>query len=441
MALIAIGLQDHRTENENGFIIADRKVGILGILSSIAAGSRDGGGMIFWIGAGFSAAYGFLYMFIGFFIACILISIISPRARKIAKNKGYITISQVVREEIGPRTEKATALVISVFSILLTAAQFYVLGQLIHLILGFDVLNSIIITALVVCCYVCLGGYKSIIKTDILQFFIMLSMMLLLFFVNFQKDVLMNFSSFYSDVSIEDFLSGTVYMIFLTLALADVWQRIFSAKDDKSAKKGVILASISLLSITIPLVLIGISAIGVIDHKTPANEVFNAILNSNSYPSFFISFFTVYIVSMIMSTIDTNTYIFSSSLLENFLNINIKHHKKKYILMSRIIMTGMLLFSAILAMQIENMMKYILNTYALITIIGPLFFICVSGIIKNKNKKLDKYIMWSIILSFTIGCYMFAQGYFGSFTLRIIPAIIFLSLSFVYYIATKITSR
>ena len=435
LALLYIGFSDHETEDSDGFIIADRKVGIIGTLSSASASVRDGGGLTLWIGMGFAAAYGLYHLIIGLIISFILLSFLAPKARRIAKEKNYLTIGQMVKDVVGEKTEKTASFIVLVGAILSVAVQFFVLGKIMSLLLGIDAFNSILIAAVVVAFYVSSGGYKSIVKTDILQFFIMLSLWVFIFFLPIEKEHVLNFSSIASGIDTSDYWAGLLYVLALVFSFPDIWQRMFSAKDDKTAKNGVRLIGFALLLMTMPLTYIGMSAVGVIPAGTEANDVVMTILQSDAYPRLMLSFLTIVGVSITMSTLDTYAYVFSSTLLENFLKISVTHNKKRYISMSKIVMIAMLAVSAVLALSIGNVVNYMFGALCLLMVLSPLFFVVAADLLKQKSKQLDLYFSVAIISAFVIGVYLFVQGYLSNFTMMLIPPVlstIFLTCSYIY---------
>jgi len=236
ISLIYIGIKDHNSEDKEGFIIADRKVGIIGTLSSLSASLRTGGGMMVLIGGGFILKHGFYNLGLGSMLSAFVLGVIAPRVRKIAKEKGYITINQMVRDSVGICTEKVSSTIVLIFTLLGVAAQLYVLGKIVNTLLNIDSVSSILISVSLVGFYVCLGGYKSIIKTDILQFIIMLSCWLILFYIPVRTDVVFDISRVYTSQPLLEFISGIMYGAFLMFAYGDFWQRIFSSKDDRTAR-------------------------------------------------------------------------------------------------------------------------------------------------------------------------------------------------------------
>jgi SSS family solute:Na+ symporter len=437
-ALIYIGFKDHKTEDANGFIIADRKVGIIGTFSSITASLRCGGVVMIWIGLGYALGYAPYMLVAGGIIAMFLFSLIAPRVRQLAEKKNYITISQMIKDTIGIKTEKLSSILIIMYGMALITAEFWLIGKLLEMLLGINPVYTILTSIIVVGFYVSAGGYKSIVRTDIFQFFIMLGLFVVALFMPIDKSHLLDFSSFYKSLPWSENISAMLWYGVILFSFADFWQRIFSAKDDKTAKRGLSLTGIAILSITIPLLLIGLSARSIVPADTDPNEVLFLILESTVYAPFIISFLTVSLFSMIMSTLDTNAYMISSTVLENILRVDIKSKKKKYIYLSKIVMISMLIFTAIASFFIEDIVYYLFGASSVMMILSPLFIATGTGWLKHKSNKLDLYITISMVLSFIISLYYFLSGQMETFAMMMIPATICTIFLFMSYSLSKI---
>lgn len=114
-AMVAIGIWLGRREDEQGFIIGNRNVGILPTAASLAASFRDGGGIAFWIAAGFTASYGGLWLLAGVMTSLLILGFIGPALRHQAAQSGHITIQERVRDMVGPYSARLTSTLSLIF--------------------------------------------------------------------------------------------------------------------------------------------------------------------------------------------------------------------------------------------------------------------------------------------------------------------------------------
>lgn len=329
----------------------------------------------------------------------------------------------MVKDFIGVKTEKVSALVIIVSVFLLIALQFFVLGNFIHTLFNFSKVASVLISCGVVASYLLLGGYKTIVKTDILQFFIMLLVIPLLFFTPLKAENALNFASIYQGQTFLNFFLMALFGFILSIAMGDFWQRIFSASSEKTAKNGILACILSYLIMTIPMTLLGISAQGVLTSETISDNALFTILNNPYYPKFMASFLSLILISTVMSTIDTFTYLVSSTIIKDFSQKNL--NKTQYVKKSRVILFLLLILSAIISFYIESVIAYLFAITGMFTILAPLFFLVGSGLIKTTSKKLDLMFSSSLLISLLAGVYFMINGFlFTSMTASLIlPAI------------------
>ncbi len=423
LLLLGIALFDNKSETEEGFIIGDRKVGVMGFLASTAASVRDGGGLLSTVAVGFLMGYGFYNFYFGVCLGLLLLLFFAPKARNVAKAKGYVTIPEMVRDFVGPKTEKTSAIVMIVCVFLIIALQFFVLGTFLQTVFGLSDVLSIFIVCSVVAAQLLLGGYKTIVKTDILQFFIMLLPIALLFFTPIKMENITNFASLYQGQSTSHFLLMLLFGIILIFCAGDFWQRIFSAKSEAVAKKGILTSIASYLIITIPMTLLGISAIGIIPADSNSNNALFNIISNPAYPAFIVGFLSLILVSATMSTIDTFSYVVSSTVIKDFSKK--KLNKKEYVKKSRYILLLLLILSAVLSFFIEDVLTYVFAINGMCTILAPLFFMVGCGFIKKTGALLDWMFSCALLITLILGVYWMINGFLftSTTTSLILPAI------------------
>ncbi|MCT4552187.1 MAG: hypothetical protein N4A44_00810 [Alphaproteobacteria bacterium] len=325
MLWIAYSTKKHETEDD--FVIGSRKVGIIPTVASIASGLRDGAGIVVWVGLGFLLGYaGILWLILGLTIGTILLGLYGPRMRDLAAKNSCITIGQMVRHFIGSRTAKYISFIIILFSTLVIAMQLFVAGNLISKIADIAPVFGILFSALVVAMYLMSGGYKAVIKTDTLQFFIILSLIFIPLFIQPKLVDMKDLSTVFAmgtENNIAILIIGVMYM----LAGADIWQRIFSAKDGKTIVKSISMFPIFLFIMTLSLMWLGMGARNFVT-TTNSDDVLFLLFKSPEIPVAVLAYIAIVIISITMSTLDTYTYLLSSTYLEDFTKYDVKKHKK-----------------------------------------------------------------------------------------------------------------
>jgi Na+/proline symporter len=372
--LILTGLWFGRKEAGQDFIIADRKVGIIPTSASLAASFRDGGGIVLWISAGFAASYANLWLLVGVLISTLILAWIGPKLRVEAKETGIITIQERVSTFIGPITAKTAAVISLIFGLLVIAVQYYVTGTIFSQILDVPDYVGIAVVFAIITLYLLTGGYKSVIVTDTIQFFVMFSLILIPFFLFIPTDKMMNIGSFMDGGmnSFALFLFGIYYL----LVVPECWQRIFSAKDDKTVRVGLPLTFLILLIMTLSLIWLGMGA----KHIFPdiaQDTAFSLIFQDTpAISSWLLGYILVVFLSITMSTQSAACYSFVSTLAKIFFKDKTKDDRA-YIAFSRIAMAGCLLASAIIALSIDKAVQFLFDAVGFVTCLAPAYILSV----------------------------------------------------------------
>lgn len=168
---------------------------------------------------------------------------------KVAKYKA-ITLPDLVEKMFGPKAGKLSA-VFNFFNVL-PIAYVISIGLIIQAFFGITLLQSMIIGVMIVVLYTIYGGFRAIVFSDIIQFFVMcLGVFLVLFFsvklfggIEFLKA---NLPSSHFTLTGGQGIASTLVWGFIalsTLVDPNFYQRIFAAKNPKVAKRGIIFATI-----------------------------------------------------------------------------------------------------------------------------------------------------------------------------------------------------
>jgi SSS family solute:Na+ symporter len=210
---------------------------------ALAAISYEGGLAGFYIGLSFVV----YFLLFGFLFA--------PKIQKLGAKHNIFTMPQAFGLRYGSRVRILTALVSMIAFGLFMAVQFLAIGGLVSLFGNINLTIATLLGGLVVVTYVSVGGLRADIRTDIIQFFVMLLLVLvfipLLIVHSGGFDVLGTLPS--------NFWSGTAFLPLPLLIAAiillgptiftslDVWQRALAARSAQTARRGMNLAGLTLL--------------------------------------------------------------------------------------------------------------------------------------------------------------------------------------------------
>jgi SSS family solute:Na+ symporter len=253
--LVLTGIYFNRKQKtQKDFWLAGKSAGFLQIGFSAAASWLTAGALLavigFYILLGMGSIWGFVAPNI------IALFIIAFLVKKI-KSLPAITQPELLELRYGNYLRLPIALIITVVMILFAVADIKGFAMVLQIFYGVSPLYSALIVGLAVAVYVTLGGLSAVIATDVVQF-ICLSL-----FILAMTFVVLSGASTSADMSWGQILSsapegwwnpasiGLPMILIFVLAIIpgwiteqDPWQRVWAAKDNKSARNGMFLGSL-----------------------------------------------------------------------------------------------------------------------------------------------------------------------------------------------------
>ena len=222
----------------------------------------------------------------------------------------------------------------SLILILISSPAPYILifSTILSHIYGFKMETASLIGIIMSMSYVSLGGFKSIINTDKFQFILMyLGFSLVLFFLvkNYGgisfiiNNVSNNHLKLTGDFSIGYIFSWS-FIAMITFIDPNIFQRVYSSKNEKIIKKGFLISILFWFIFDFLKISIGLYSFAIfkseLNISNPYLEIADKIL-----PNFYKEIFYIAILSVVMSTIDSFTFVSAETIKKNFLkNINYK---------------------------------------------------------------------------------------------------------------------
>jgi len=230
-------------------------------------------------------------------ITLVLFIILTPKIRSL----GHTSLSQFFNIHYGPAIASFVTALISIYMTLLAASQLSAWGLVAPL---FDISpqNAIVTGTLCVVFYSAWGGFRSVIRTDRLQFILLSVAVLLLllgaFLYSPGKTLSMGDFDFSNNLPLH--LSSTLCFTLAWTISPIIWQRISASRSTRSARLGL---SLSMILFSLLIAMLALAAI-----------FWRPVLSSTQSPLFTIRQLTpvwmnltiaIGIAAAIMSTADT----------------------------------------------------------------------------------------------------------------------------------------
>jgi len=290
------------------FALAGRQASPLGVGSGLY--TLVGGGEIATLVAlggmfGFSA----ILLFAGYAAGFVLLGCFVSVMRANAEPANLISLPDYLENKYG-RFVGDFALVISLAAfVALLVLQFVVGGSLLASLTGLDFWLVGMVISLVVAIYLSLHGFQAVLRTDILQgvALVALGLTAILFLAGHKQGVdgTAEFAAMPKLLAFSLFFTG----FFVALSSSDVWQRVFSADSDRSARLGLFGGGAALLLLGTIFTSLGIianaSGLDVADPGTALLQLFRDSQAGNAI-------IAALLVMAVLSTADTETYLISS---------------------------------------------------------------------------------------------------------------------------------
>lgn len=308
-------IKQKRPDSES-FLVSNRNLGVFDVAFSSAAGVFTAAGVLFAFGI--TIAFGFpgWGIMISFFLAPLVLGLFAPYFYQIAREKKLHTLSDLIRERFGIYSEKIYAIITVLFMFGWMIAAFNINIALLQRFLSINSFIASIISFSIVIIYLNVGGFRSIIKTDKLQFLVMvLFSLVLVFFVK-------NPVPISETIHISKWFSGAFWIfapVFFwgNIANTAAWQPIIAAKDKKTARNGAFLAVILGFLFYGPIIWLSSTFARDLPGVGPNVALFEGI--GTLFPSFLTPLLFIALYAAMMSTLDTSLFYTASNTVKNLI--------------------------------------------------------------------------------------------------------------------------
>ncbi len=271
-AMIAVGyyaFRKGRTSSSDGFFVAARKGGTLLMVGSLSATFMGSSVVVGMAGRGYNMGLpGAWWLLVGAIGLAILGLFLARRVRRF----GLYTLPGLVEKQYGRAAALAASCVIVVAWISIVAAQIIAAGKILNVLLpSWDLSLLMGLSAAVFVLYTVLGGQYSIIRTDFIQFGILILGILVCLGLVINdaggvSGLTASLPSDYFKFPVNAGFGWYDWTLFLILTGAtyvvgpDIYSRLFCARDEKVARSSAVIAALMAVPIAFVVILIGMGA-------------------------------------------------------------------------------------------------------------------------------------------------------------------------------------
>lgn len=402
-ALIIVGIIGiKKAKSEKDFVLAGSRLGYYSHVGCLAAviigGAATMGSTTLGYDYGVSGLW-FVSM-MGFGIAALGLFVVN-------KIGGYevFTISQLLGKRFGEGTQLISAIVTAIYTLMVVVTQVIGMGNVIHVLLGWALIPSMIIGGGIVLFYTILGGMWSITLTDIIQFIVMTIGVFFIMFpfsVNSVGGLTVLFSSVpEAHLSLTNIGWDRIFQYFLLyffglMVSQDIWQRVFTARSQKVAKSSAISAGVYSVLYGLVLSIVGMCALVLLPNLGETQSAFTS-LALEILPPGLLGLVLASVCSALMSNASGAIFASATLITNDIIKVYVKKDMtdRDIINTSRMVILGLGVLAIIFSVWIQNILVALDMAYAILS--GAIFVPLIVGLYWKRVT--SKAAFYSIIAS------------------------------------------
>ncbi|WP_294438417.1 sodium:solute symporter [uncultured Slackia sp.] len=281
IVIIAVGFLGAKfAKTKEDYLVAGRRLSFPLFFGCMAAMALGGGSTVGSAELGYNFGFGGIWLNLSIGIGLILAGFLVTS--KLSKLRA-LSVNEVVEKSYGPLARIFSSVLTLIYTLALSVTQVLAIGTVIHGVLGVDPTLSMVAGGGIVIVYTFVGGMWSVTMTDIVQFVVktigvvILAPIFCIAAAGGWDALVSAVPQGYMDPTNMGFDRSFAYVVLYVPGLIigqDIWQRIFTAKSEKVAKSGTILAGIYSILYAFATVIIGMSVFALLPNLSNTGDAF-----------------------------------------------------------------------------------------------------------------------------------------------------------------------
>jgi len=409
-ALAGIGLYfSRRQRSVTDFWLAGRELGPITIGFSAASAWITASALLLATGLFLLIGVGSIWVWVFPNIAgLIIIAAISGRI----KNIPALTQPELMEIRYDPIVRAPVAVAVTIMMILFSVTDFIGFKLVLGTFFGIEPFFAVAIMAASVAFYVSVGGFRAVVWTDLLQYILLAGLAVYVAALSLGLTAQKGVSLMAASTSLGSdwwnlfIMGGLMGALVFQLALLpgwvaeqDPWQKIWAARDERSAKRGLLLGAglLALVYFCCLVTAIGLSVL----YPRPAGEadaemLYLKIISDNVSPTL-LALLTIGFAAASMSCTDTFATSGASCISRDLIQRHLRPTAtmKEMLLVNRILVIIMVAISAFIALNVNSIMDAVI----IATVIGTTsyFFPIIGGLYWKRATK------WGALAALVVG--------------------------------------
>ena len=433
VVILFVGFWSSRKEEKEEYLIAGRKLKSFEATTTIFSSRIGAAILLTYTALVYLYGLGAYWYFIGSVFGLFVFYFFGKKVKQLGDQEKFYTLSDFFFYLKGRTAGYLSAIVVIIIMFGWVVLNFTAGAKLVQEYTPISYNWSVIIIAVIILFYLIAGGFKAVVKTDIIQtlgIFLLFILMIYLLVTSETKPKIA-FGELFS-IPTKEIINFFLAGFFIPMASPELWQRVYAIENQKHFKRSLLLSSVFYFIIGFILLMIGM--VIRVDMPNISADTSLIVGFSKLLPIGLSGLSVVIIYSAVSSSADTYMFTTASSITQDFLEKSgiVKHDNLNKIL--RIILTILMIFGVIMALWLRDIVD---TTFFFVSLTMSLGFLIVILWI---YPKLNKYSVNLSILFCLIGVILPAL-FIGISTSLVIYAIVLciagLVIGLIYYLIRK----
>jgi SSS family solute:Na+ symporter/sodium/proline symporter len=342
--VILIGVGAYRSryvKNQEDFVVAGRRLSAKVLVGTLLATWIGSGSIIASAGLSYNQGFPALWFDAGVWVALVILYFVAGRARRFAQ----FTVPDMLEARYNKYARVLGTVVTIIAYTAIVSYQFRAGGLVLNLVAGIPVDTGIIITALFVIGYTVLAGMISVAYTDVVNGVIMVIGLVLA--LPFLVDAADGWDSIVArlpethfqmlgQLSFVEAIALALPTMLLLLGESGMYQRFFSAKDERTARRSVVGWIIGTIIIETLIVVLAVIGRALFPDIEPETVILHSV--KEGLPVVIGCVALAAIVAVIVSTADSFLLVPSTNFMRDIYQrfINPQVSQQRFLLYSRL---------------------------------------------------------------------------------------------------------
>lgn len=351
LVLLLIGLYLRGIKSENEFILANRRINFPFLIATVVSTFYGASAVIGGASIAYGMGLGALWFMVPFYLGNLFLIFVLPRIQK----ENAFTLPDFLGRFYGGGVVVASSSILAVLC--LVPESIIAGGKIIELTTSLSLDTGMLLIFCVIVLYTLLGGMRSVIISDLLQFSLMLLALVILVpymlspqnlhFESLPRELWNPFN--YLD---QETLVWSILLFFLPITSAPLYQRIFSTMKGVNVKRAILYSVIIWVFIDAIVLSSGLIARTNYELEDPDQALF--AMGSNLLPKVLQVLFFIGLLSAIMSTADSFLHSGASSLAHDVYRRATGRNGIELVNVSRILIVALGIASLLLALYFRQ---------------------------------------------------------------------------------------